>query len=81
MDDRARARVGVVDGGLKHVLVHSISDDAFMGELAPASKYNADWDFLLGLRDNGRREADAWLTHHYRNVGQRSSIDIREEFL
>ncbi|MFM0220682.1 patatin-like phospholipase family protein [Paraburkholderia dipogonis] len=71
-----------VDGGeMKEMLIHSIRSDEAMCALSVSSKYNADWDFLCGLRDNGRSEADAWLTHHYRNVGQRSSIDIREEFL
>jgi NTE family protein len=33
------------------VLIHSIADDDFMGALASTSKYNADWDFLIFLRD------------------------------
>jgi NTE family protein len=44
----------VVDSGLKHVLIHGISDDGFMSALTPTSKYNADWDFLIFLRDQGR---------------------------
>lgn len=73
---------GKVDRGeMKEVLIHSIRSDDAMCALSVSSKYNADWEFLCGLRDNGRREADAWLIHHYRNIGQRSSIDIRKEFL
>jgi NTE family protein len=52
-----------------------------MCALSVSSKYNADWGFLSELRDNGRREADAWLAHHYKSIGQRSTIDIRKEFL
>jgi NTE family protein len=52
-----------------------------MCALSVSSKYNADWDFLCGLRDKGRREAETWLTENYRNIGERSSIDIRKEFL
>jgi NTE family protein len=66
---------------MKEMLIHSIRSDETMCALGVSSKYNADWDFLCELRDNGRREADAWLAHHYRNIGQRSSIDIRKEFL
>ena len=49
-----------------------------MCALSVSSKYNADWDFLCGLRDKGRREAETWLAKNYRNIGQRSSIDIRK---
>src|SRR5271170_5069342 len=51
----------VVDGGLKQLLIHSISDDGFMSALAPTSKFNADWDFLIFLRDRGRKCAADWL--------------------
>jgi NTE family protein len=66
---------------MKEMLIHCIRSDEAMCALSVSSKYNADWEFLCGLRENGRREADAWLTHHYGDIGQRSSIDIREEFL
>src|SRR5579859_2936705 len=35
----------VIDGSLKHMLIHSIADDEFMSALSSASKYNADWTF------------------------------------
>jgi NTE family protein len=66
---------------MKEMLIHSIRADEAMCALSVSSKYNADWNFLCGLRDNGRREAQAWLTANYRNIGERSSIDIRKEFL
>jgi len=66
---------------MKAMLIHSIRSDAAMCALSVSSKYNADWGFLCELRDNGRREADAWLAHHYADIGQRSSIDIRKQFL
>jgi len=68
-------------GEMKEMLIHSIRSDAAMCALSVPSKYNADWGFLCELRDCGRREADAWLTEHYPSIGQRSSIDIRKEFL
>ncbi|MNO85807.1 hypothetical protein D3C76_771860 [compost metagenome] len=63
------------------MLIHSIKSDEAMCALSVSSKYNADWSFLCTLRDNGRREAEAWLTENYRSIGERSSIDIRKEFL
>ncbi len=68
-------------GETKEMLIHSIRADDAMCALSVSSKYNADWGFLCELRDHGRREADAWLANHHRNIGHRSSIDIRKEFL
>jgi NTE family protein len=68
-------------GEMKEMLIHSIRADEAMCALSVSSKYNADWGFLTELRDHGRREADAWLADHYENIGRRSSIDIRKEFL
>src|SRR6202011_615786 len=45
----------IVNEELKRVLIHSIADDEFMGALSSTSKYNADWDFLIFLRDQGRK--------------------------
>lgn len=71
----------VVDGGLKHVLVHSISDDGFMSALTPTSKYNADWDFLIFLRDQGRKCADNWLAENFVKLGVESSVDAEKVYL
>jgi NTE family protein len=71
----------VLDGGLKHVLIHSISDDAFMGALTPTSKYNADWDFLVFLRDQGRKCTDKWLAENFVKLGVESSVDAETVYL
>lgn len=71
----------VVDGGLKHVLVHSISDDGFMNKLTPTSKYNADWDFLVFLRDQGRKCAGEWLTKNFEKLGVESTMDAEQVYL
>jgi NTE family protein len=71
----------VADGGLKHVLIHSISDDGFMGVLTPTSKYNADWDFLIYLRDQGRKCADRWLAENFAKLGVESSVDADTVYL
>jgi NTE family protein len=71
----------IVDQGIKQVLIHSISDDEFMGALSPTSKYNADWDFLIFLRDQGRKCASDWLTKHSAKLGVESSVDIDNLYL
>jgi NTE family protein len=66
---------------LPHILIHSIADDEFMGALSSTSKYNADWDFLIYLRDQGRRCAGDWLATHFAKLGVESSIDIDQMYL
>jgi NTE family protein len=71
----------VVDDGLKHVRIHSISNDEFMGALTPTSKYNADWDFLVYLRDEGRKCAGDWLAKNFAKLGVESSVDADKIYL
>jgi NTE family protein len=71
----------IVDAGLPHMLIHSISDDAFMGALSPTSKYNADWDFLIFLRDQGRKCTGDWLATNFAKLGIESSVEIDKLYL
>jgi NTE family protein len=66
---------------MKEVLIHSIRSDETMAALGVSSKLNADWEFLCLLRDSGRAQAEAWLRDNYDAIGNRSSVDIRKEFL
>ena len=70
----------VVDGEVKHVLVHSIADDEFMGALSPTSKYNADWDFLIYLKNEGRKCAGEWLAQNFAKLGVESSVDAEKVY-
>jgi NTE family protein len=71
----------LVDGTLKRMLIHAIEADDVMQGLGPASTLNADWDFLMHLRDIGRARADAWLKAHLDMIGMKSTIDIRQKYL
>ncbi|WP_392536478.1 patatin-like phospholipase family protein [Legionella sp. 227] len=55
--------------------IHRVSSDIML-ELSSSSKLNAEWDFLLMLRDEGRRAAEAFLTEHGKNLGKNSSLDL-----
>jgi NTE family protein len=68
-------------GRLRRMLVHSIRSDETMAELSVASKLSPDWAFLTRLRDRGRAVARAWLDRHFDDLGERSTVDIRKEFL
>jgi NTE family protein len=71
----------LVGKDMKHMLMHSIAADEVMIELGVNSKLNADWEFLQHLRDIGRRHTEAWLNANYDHLGERSSVDIRQQYL
>jgi NTE family protein len=55
--------------------IHLIASKALAG-LGASSKFNAEWDFLCMLRDEGRRAAEAFLTGSGENIGKYSSVDL-----
>jgi len=65
----------------RRMLIHSIQDEAFMNSLGVTSKLNAEWSFMIKLRDVGRACASKWLDEHFDDLGARSSTNIREVFL
>jgi NTE family protein len=71
----------VVGEEIRQMFIHSIADDEFMGALSPTSKYNADWDFLIFLRNQGRKCAGDWLAKNFVKLGVESSVDIDKLYL
>ena len=66
---------------LKRLFVHAIAADEVMSRLGAASKLNGDWDFLVYLRDEGRKHAGTWLTQNFGHLGRESTVDIRKDYL
>ncbi len=64
----------------KQVLLHRIDSVEEMAALSASSKLNAEWAFLVHLRDIGREAASGWLERHYDRIGEGSSVDIRTLF-
>jgi NTE family protein len=55
--------------------IHLIASSV-LPTLGASSKFNAEWDFLCMLRDEGRRCADAFLSAKAVNIGKQSSVDL-----
>jgi NTE family protein len=55
--------------------IHRIAS-AVMLDLGYSSKLNAEWDFLVMLRDEGRKAAEAFLHSHGDDLGRVSSLDL-----
>jgi NTE family protein len=66
---------------LKSIRVHMIEGGAEMKNLGIASKFNTEIEFLVHLRDLGRRRAGAWLDAHRSALGMRSTVDLEDAFL
>jgi len=65
----------------KRMLMHMIEAEREMCDLGLASKLEADWDFLVYLRDVGRSAADKWLRLNWDGIGTRSTLDIKQVFM
>jgi NTE family protein len=64
----------------KRVLMHRIDGGPPLAELVSSSRMNADWSFLLKLRDIGRAAGKRWLKRNYEAIGKSGTLDLREAF-
>jgi NTE family protein len=55
--------------------IHRIGSE-MLTELGASSKLNAEWAFFTLLREEGRRSAEAFLTTHATDIGQRSTLNV-----
>jgi len=67
--------------GYRRVLVHMIGDETALSGLGASSKLNTEAAFLEMLFQKGRRAMDSWLAQHFGDVGERSTVNIRELFM
>jgi NTE family protein len=69
------------DGGyMGNPALHRIEPGEEMLALSASSKLNAEWAFLIHLRDIGRAAASRWLEESFDRIGKESSVDIRTLF-
>ncbi|VVE66289.1 alpha/beta hydrolase [Pandoraea captiosa] len=66
---------------LKYPLIHSIRADKELYDLSSSTKFVTDWHFLTTLRDRGRDAAARWLSAHFDDVGVRSTVDLKRDYL
>lgn len=61
--------------------IHIIENQDVLGPLGASSKLNAEWSFLVHLRDIGRETAARWLEAHFDDIGLRATVDLRSMFV
>jgi NTE family protein len=59
----------------KNILLHRVDGGSALAQFGAASKSRADMTFLKRLFTLGRHAGKAWLTRHYADLGQRSSVE------
>jgi len=64
----------------RDMFIHLIHAHEDLRQLDSSSKLNAEWDYLLHLKERGRAWADRFLADHFDDLGVRSSLDIRQLF-
>ncbi|TDG07078.1 patatin-like phospholipase family protein [Paraburkholderia guartelaensis] len=65
----------------KTVRFHLIRDDDFLAKFGFVSKSSTSWSLLKTLFDRGREVADAWIKNNYANLGQASSLNVKDALL
>lgn len=62
---------------LKRLHMHCLRADHALLKFPLASVFVPDWDFLVTLRDLGRKAAEEWLKENYDALGERTTIDFK----
>jgi len=68
-------------GRCKHVLLHRIDGGKAMEHYPASSRTSADAAMIGKLFELGREAAEQWLEHHLSALGQRSTVNIRRDYL
>ena len=61
--------------------IHAVAADDVVTKLGVASKLDADWEFLTGLRDIGRHRAGQWLDAHFNRLGVESTVNLQAVYM
>lgn len=64
----------------REIFVHTISGYDALSQLSYSSKMNTSWEFLLSLKERGRKTASQWLETDFKQVGIKSTFDVEEHF-
>lgn len=64
----------------REIFIHTISGYDVLGQMNYSSKMNTSWEFLLELKEKGRKTADNWLNNEFELVGSKSTFDVEEHF-
>jgi NTE family protein len=61
--------------------LHRIDAAEALTHHTASTRMDTSCSFFVELRDAGREAADVWLDRHYDDIGVRSTVDLRHEFM
>jgi len=64
----------------RSMFVHLIHAHEDLQHLDASSKLNAEWEYLLYLKEQGRAWAADFLHNHFDDIGVRGTLDIKKLF-
>jgi NTE family protein len=70
----------IAEGRMKRNRIHSVRDDALMGQLGIATKLTPSKALLWQLHEAGHAAMDSFLREHWDEIGEKSSVDLRQMF-
>lgn len=73
---RQVADVGTGEGAMWAAMRIHLLASKTVDKLGASSKFNAEWDFLSMLRDEGRRCAESFLASHGTSIGKSSTLNL-----
>ncbi|WAC29532.1 patatin-like phospholipase family protein [Ancylobacter sp. SL191] len=65
--------------GYRDLRLHRIDGAEKLVALDASTKMNAEWEFLVYLKEIGREAADVFLARHFDDIGVRSTLDVSDE--
>ncbi len=71
----------LTSGPYKKKRFHLVRDDRFMEEIGASSKIVPSEDFLLALRERGKRTARRWIAENFDSIGVKSTLDVQRELI
>ena len=66
------------EGKLKKLNLHCIRADQSLDHFPLSTVYSPNWDFLITLRDLGRKKAEEWLQENRDAIGKKTTINYEE---
>jgi len=64
----------------RQVKMHAIEPAQAMQELSSSSKLNLELEFLHYLKNLGRESAAEWLDENFKDIGKKSTLNLRKMF-
>ena len=71
---------GKLETRMHEIIIHLIQDKVLSSQFPSRSRYNTLPSFINLFHQEGYKTADTWLENNYRNLGNKSLIDIEELF-